>query len=326
MAVGHTRVEAAAHFGPDQDDLLLTSYADFDADVRPGSVSSLHLVASFSTDGAADPGFDATFDEASRQAHARRDFTLRLAVVDGDVDRVAGLLKRGRLQVEGVDRGDGSLTLLLGPRGRRDADHDELVLSLVAALAERRVTPLAAPQDASATGSTALAGAATPPGARRRPRLVTMLTTIESWQSGPRRRRAAQAAPVALVAVLVALGVLSYVAPWLRAVVVPVAFAAVAGLLVLACYLILLLARQLNAQTGRLERMVRHNRTVTRRRAAALDRRLRALEHGQARLPFAEDYLEAIAEASSTSSGHLKDLIEAVESGELARTDSCRED
>ena len=100
---------------------------------------------------------------------------------------------------------------------------------------------------------------------------------------------------------LVGLGFWAYHAGWLLAVAIPALVALVVAAAAMNLFFVLLLARQVHAQTGRLERMLLRNRAVVQNRTSALGKRVEALEEGQARLPFAQDYLEAIAQASSES-------------------------
>ena len=81
-------------------------------------------------------------------------------------------------------------------------------------------------------------------------------------------------------------------------------------------YTTLLLARQVHVQTERLEKMVVRNREVVHERTSALSRRLQVLEVGQARLPFLEQHLDALAEASAASSTRVRDLLDRLEAAE----------
>ena len=76
---------------------------------------------------------------------------------------------------------------------------------------------------------------------------------------------------------------------------------------------VLLLARQVHVQTGRLERMVLRNREVVQERSTALSTRLQALEETQSRLPFLERYVETLAEATAASSTRLRDLLDRLD-------------
>ena len=116
------------------------------------------------------------------------------------------------------------------------------------------------------------------------------------------------------VLVVLAVALLSSESPRLVVVLGTLALLVVVALVALSCLLVLVLARQVHAQTGRLERMVLRNRKVVQNRTVALGRRLGALEAGQARLPFAHEYLEAVAESSATSSARLSDLLQSLES------------
>ena len=78
-------------------------------------------------------------------------------------------------------------------------------------------------------------------------------------------------------------------------------------------YTVLLLARQVHMQTGRLERMLLRNREVVQERATALAKRLDAVEEAQSRLPFLEQYVEAVAEGSAASNTRLRDLLESLD-------------
>ena len=80
-----------------------------------------------------------------------------------------------------------------------------------------------------------------------------------------------------------------------------------------AVFTMLLLARQVHMQTGRLEKMLLRNREVVHERATALAKRLDAVEKAQSRLPFLEQYLEAVAEGSAASNTRLRDLLESLD-------------
>src|SRR5204863_7197780 len=78
-------------------------------------------------------------------------------------------------------------------------------------------------------------------------------------------------------------------------------------------YTVLLLARQVHVQTGRLERMLLRNREVVHERSTALAKRLDAVEEAQSRLPCLEQYVEAVAEGSAASNTRLRDLLESLD-------------
>lgn len=314
VAVGHSRISAATHFGTGHDDLVVTSYDDFH-ELDLDEVTSLHLVVGDGPDAAFEAAFEAAFDAACRRLHTSDALTLGLAVSAAGLDAMAHLLDRGGLQIEAVDGGSEQLSVRVGPRGRPRADEDALVLSALNAVsrpAERAPLTHEAPPSVPDIAPSPPPGRTTPP--RPRPRLVSVWAALNRRLTGRASRRTKVVAVVVLLAAVVAVALLASTRPELAAVLVALVLALLATLVGLSCLLVLQLARQVHAQTGRLEKMVLRNRKVVENRTIALGRRIRTLEADQARLPFAYDYLEAVAEASASSSARLTDLLQSLES------------
>lgn len=313
VAVGPSRVDAAAYFGAQFDDVFLTSYKDLGSDVELGEIASFHLVVGHRDDS----DFRAAFEAACREVHARDAFALHLAVPEPDAEWLQRLLDQGDLQIEGVRSGSSALTLAVGPRGRSRPGLDGQLLSALepAPLPPATATP---PADAEPPQQIATEPLPRARPSRPRPLLVRLLERVNRLRAESLTRRSTLVVLLGFLVVLVALAVLAYSTPSLANVLAPAGLAVLLAVLLLtsaaSCLLVLQLARQVHAQTGRLEKMVLRNRKVVQNRTVALGRRIRALEAGQARLPFAHDYLEAVAEASASSSARLTDLLQALES------------
>jgi hypothetical protein len=305
VAVGETRDAAAAAFGADHDNVFLTSYDDFDREVDLAEVTTLDIVPG---DGTA-----AVLESAARELHMRRDLTVRVAAPQDA--GLAALLERCALQINEVHDTHGSVVLILGRRGQQRAGGDDLVLQSL--LASRALTTAPSTSGAGALTEERDATSAEPPGpsnrARPEPRLLVALQVVRRWREDPRSRLLALGVLLMAVVLLVALGVWTYHSRSLVAVAVPVLVAVCLATSAFACYLVLLLANQVHEQTGRLERMLVGNRTRAKNRTTALSQRVKALEDERDRLPFAQEYLEAIAQASSEASTRLRDLMESLE-------------
>ena len=306
VAVGHTRDAAAAAFGVDHDHVFLTSFDDFAREVDLAEVATLDI--------AHGDGTGAVLEAASRELHTGRDLTIRLAAPHPDPTVLADLVGRCAVQINEVHDIAGSVVLTLGRRGQQRADGDELVLQ--ALQASGSITDTTRPTAGAGLPLEERGRRESRPGKaspRPEPRLLVALQAVRRRGVDVRSRSLALGTLLVAVLLLVGLGVWTYRSPSLVAVAVPVLAAVALASTAFACYLVLLLANQVNDQTGRLERMVAGNRTLMRNRTSALGQRVKALEDEQARLPFAQEYLEAIAQASSEASTRLRDLTEALD-------------
>ena len=306
VAVGHTRDEAAATFALDHDDIFLTTLEDFDSEVDLTQVVALDIVPG--------PGMARLLENASRTLHAGRHLTIRVAVPE-DPDPLLEALARNSLEISDVHEAHGSVVLTLGRRGQHRARHDALVLQALAAATRAAASNAKRARPAVVTEAPAPTATAAPASKPRRPqpRLLSSLHDLQRWRRG--RRRTATLGMVGVgVLVLVGLGIWTYHTDSLLAVALPALVVLLLGCTALTCYLVLLLARQVHVQTGRLERMALRNRTVVQNRTSALGKQVRVLEEGQARLPFAHDYLEAIAGVSSEASTRLREVMLSLES------------
>jgi hypothetical protein len=308
VAVGHTRDAAAVPFGMDHDDVFLTSHDDFAREVDLAEVIALDIGPG--------SGMPRILEVAAHELHSGRDLVVRVTAARDDHTDLGALFERLSLQIVRVDEGYGTVILTLGRRTEPRAGQDDLVLKAIRSAADAVVAPRsgtpspATPPESPGAAPTRARG----PKPRPEPNLMAMWLEAQRWTQGRRRRPVAVILLVVFAALLVLLGVWTYHAGSLLAVALPLfAMLLVVGTAT-TCYLTLLLARQVHQQTGRLERMVLRNRTVIQNRTAALGQRVRVLEQAQARLPFAQEYLEAVAEASAETSTRLRDMIEMLES------------
>ena len=302
VAVGHTRDAAAAAFGVDHDHVFLTSFDDFAREVDIAEVATLDIVHG--------DGMAKVLEAASRELHTGRDLTVRVAATDQDPTQLADLVGRCAVQINEVQDLAGSVVLTLGRRGQQRPGGDELVLQALEASRSASADPAIVPATAAVDPATT----SVPTGrARPVPRLVAALQTVRRWSEHPRAGALALCVLLVAIVLLVVLGIWAYHSRAVTAVAVPTLLAVCLATTTFACYVVLLLATQVHQQTRRLRRMVVGNRTLVQDRTTALDERVKALEDEQARLPFAQDYLEAIAQASSEASTRLRDLTEALE-------------
>ena len=150
-------------------------------------------------------------------------------------------------------------------------------------------------------------------GRRPNPYLLGMLAEAQRWKSGPRRRAILLGGLALVVVALLLLGLLPGSSRLLVSIAVPLLVVLVLLGTAITTYTVLLLARQVHVQNGRLERILLRNREVVHERATALARRLDAVEAAQSRLPFLEQYVEAVAEGSAASNTRLRDLLESLD-------------
>jgi hypothetical protein len=309
VAVGHTRDEAAVPFGMDHDDVFLTSHDDFAREVDLAEVSVLDIGPG--------SGMPEILEVAARELHSGRDLVVRVTTARADQTDLGALLERLSLQIMEADEGYGAVILTLGRRTEEPrAGQDDLVLRAIRSAAGTVVAPPSgppsppAPPESPAVAPTQARG----PRPRPEPNLMPIWREAQRWTQGRRRRPVAVILLVVLAALLVLLGVWTYHAGSLLAVALPLLVMLLVVGTAITCYLTLLLARQVHQQTGRLERMVLRNRTVIQNRTTALGQRVRVLEQAQARLPFAQEYLEAVAEASAETATRLRDMNEMLHS------------
>lgn len=292
---------AAAAFGPSSDDVFLTTLAEVSTDVDLATVRELDLVA----------------DPASTQAVARllaqavsHGVRIRLGVPTGSGDapirELADLVTEAGLQVEDTARGTdfGLVGLVpLPEEASPDSARRTTTLVLQALLTPPR-RPAPVPQRTPAEES----APARPE--RPRPRLVNELTRVMRWRSS-RKHLVLLGSVVALL--LLGLFLLGALAPSTRAL-VSVGFPLLVALslvgIALSGYTLLLLARQVDRQTGRLERLIRHDRTTARRRHEVLLRHVRTLEESHRRIAHLEAYLEAVAAHSAASDARMRDIVD----------------
>lgn len=323
VAVGDTREDAAAAFGLDHDDLLLTSYAELADEVDLDQVISLDL--------AAGDALRATLDAACKQLRETPGFSLRVEYEPGDSAAFCDVLDRHAIAISDVKGRDRRFLLTLEVAGSTEPCTQVVLAALdaaAAALSEGRrtdfepspdtVTQDDRPGDAKVASDPQDASARPAPGQpspRRKPPLLRALGTVNQLRRSRRVWAMIVTALAALALVLLAAGLLTD--SW-----EPVAGVLLVLLIILvlvatgvSLMAVLLLARQVHAQTGRLERLVRRNGVLLDSRTTAIARNVRTLARRQERLPFLRDLLEAMAATNATSSARITDQIESLESG-----------
>lgn len=307
VAAGHTREAAAAAVGPAADDLYITSHADLAREIDLDGVSTLDLVA--------DEGYEPVLLDACRRLREHGVPALRVAVFPGSAGALAPHLDSGGVTITGAETTEGSVVLTLAARGEDGPAHDQVVLSAIDAAA------IATPAIAEPGATVGEADRVTAPpsasaarmGPRPEPRLLGRLAQAQRWVTG-RRRRPLVLGVLALV--FVALLLIGLVPDSLRpllSIALPLLVVLVLTGAAVTVYTLLLLARQVHVQTGRIERLLLRNREVVHERSTALSTRLQTLEESQSRLPFLEQYVEALAETSAATSTRLRDLLERLE-------------
>jgi 4-amino-4-deoxy-L-arabinose transferase-like glycosyltransferase len=152
--------------------------------------------------------------------------------------------------------------------------------------------------------------AATPLPGTPVPATVILLDRLAAAVSGRRRKPAILAALSGVLVVLAALVALGVGTGSATTVLLAVLILVVVGATLAVTLLVMLLARQNHAEAYRLEDVLLRNRTALRDRTTKLGERLRAVEEAQARLPFAADYLEAMAAANASASARITDQLE----------------
>ncbi len=314
VAVGPTREAAAAQFGVSHTDLFLTSYEELTAEVDLDRVDSLDL--------AAGEGLYSALDQVCRELDQASGFTLRVEYTPGTREALTAALERNNVAIADVQGRPGGLLIVLEIASPGSDPRTHLVLSGIdaadaaAALsADAGAAPEAGHGSLPVSDGTADPAVPTHPSPRAKrpqPRLLRLHRTLNQWRNNRRRRAAVSAGLVALALALLAVGMVSRsVAPVIVVLLVLLILSLLAatGLLLMT---MLALSRQVHAQTGRIERMLLRNRAVVQRRTGAVEQRLSGLLEQQKRLPFMQDYLEAMAAASSLSAVRIADQIESL--------------
>ena len=304
VAVGHSRESAAAAFGRREADLFVTTYADLETEVDPDQLVELGLV------------LDGDFAPALEAASARLvggGAALRIAVRPGSHAGLGDLLDRCGVTITDAERVDESVLLSLAPS---TADQTGQVGAVLAAL------------DAGADAGTDAAPErpvqhSAPRVAKSRPvpKLLSTLARADRWRESRRRRAVLGVTVLVIVMVLLVLGLLPDSPQVLVSIALPLLIVTVLVGTAVTAYTVLLLARQVHVQTGRLEQMLLRNREVVQERSTALAKRLDAVEEAQSRLPFLEQYVEAVAEGSAASSTRLRELLDRLDAGDATARD-----
>jgi hypothetical protein len=296
-AVGHTRESAAAAFGRGADDLFVTSYADLDAEVDLGGLQELDLV------------LDENWSPALEVACARLvagELSVRIAVRPGASGRLADLLSRAGVMVTALEDGGETVLLSLAPNTPEHPGDPGIVLTALDAGAGAR-------RDDSPPDPAVRPPAAVVRKRRPSPRLLRVLAAADRWLASRRRRVVLVGITVVVVVAMLLIGLVPDSAQLLTSIGLPVLLVLVVASAAVTVYTTLLLARQVHRQTGRVERLLLRNREVVHERANALAKRLDAVEEAQSRLPFLEQYVEAVAEGSAASNTLLRDLLETLD-------------
>ena len=306
VATGRTRETAAAAVGPSADDLYLTSHADLPGEIDLDGVRALDLVA--------DEGYEPVLLEACRRLRERGAPALRVAVSPGSASPLAAHLDAGGVTITGAETAGGSVVLTLAARGDNEITHDDVVLSGIDAAAT--AVPAGAEGAAAAGGGervTAPPSGAARMGPRPEPRLLGRLSQAQPWVSGQRRRAVALGGLGVVVLVLLLIGLLPDSLRPLLTIALPLLVVLVLAGAAVTVYTLLLLARQVHVQTGRLERMMLRNREVVQERSTALSTRLQALEETQARRGGRRDLRERRDVLLEEGQPRLRDLLDRLD-------------
>lgn len=320
VAVGPTREAAARTFGRGHDDLFLTTYADLADEVDLAEVGSLDL--------AAGEGLLAALDGACRRLHLSPGISLRIEHPPGESAALLDILMRNAVTITDLQQGDGALLLVIGlsdgpvslaPPGLLVQALEMASAALLSSATGRhgQVTDPATPAvdepaPSSAGEDTESQGRKSDRRKRPQPRLLRTLATINRFRHGRRRPAILVAGFIVLIVLPLLVAQLSDGSTRVLGTLISLQFVTVVGAIGLLAASVLLLSRQLDAQTGRLERMVLRNRTVEQEHAKQVTQQVGAVLEGQSHLSFARDYLEALAAANSASSVRLTEEIQSV--------------
>ncbi|WP_196803947.1 hypothetical protein [Marmoricola sp. URHB0036] len=304
VAVGHSRESAAAAFGRQDADLFVTSYADLEEEVDPDQLVELGLVL--------DGDFTAALEAACARLVAGG-AALRIAVRPGAHAGLDDLLDRSGVTITDAERVDESVLLSLAPS---TADHTGQVGAVLAALDAGADAGTDAAPERPVQRSVHHVGKSRPT-----PKLLSTLARADRWRASRRRRLVLGVTALVVVLALLLPGLLPDSPQVLVSIALPLLIVLVAVGTAVTAYTVLLLARQVHVQTGRLERMLLRNREVVHERSTALAKRLDAVEEAQSRLPFLEQYVEAVAEGSAASSTRLRDLLDRLDAEDATARD-----
>ena len=245
-----------------------------------------------------------------------------MAVSPGSASALGANLDNGGVTITGVETTEGAVVLTLAARGDDGPAHDQVVLSAIDAAATATPT-------SSETG-TAVGQAdrvAAPPsaaaarmGPRPEPRLLGRLAQAQRWVTGQRRRPLVLGVLALVFVALLLIGLVPDSLRPLLSIALPLLVVLVLTGAAITVYTVLLLARQVHVQTGRIERLLLRNREVVHERSTALSTRLQTLEESQSRLPFLEQYVEALAETSAATSTRLRDLLDRLDADDDPRS------
>jgi hypothetical protein len=295
VVAGESREDAAAMFGTAHDHAFVTSYADLDAEVDLGTIESLDLVPGV--------GLGVTLSAVSGRPGGWQGLTVRVAAPREHATSLAADLDAAAVGITGVQVLGEHVVLVVEPHPGLEAANRLVLSALESAYAVRPKNPVAP----SVTPQDPAPAADAPRRERPEPRLVAMLGQVHRWRRGPRRRWAVITAAVLVLVLLAAIG--AYDIDSLVGVGILLLVVLIVGATALVGYWVLLLSRQLHVQTGRIERMLLRNRDIVKDRTTKLSRQQRNLEQGQSRLPFLEEYVEAIAETTSASAARVRELV-----------------
>lgn len=320
VAVGTTREDAAAAFGLDHDELLLTTFAELADEVNLDRVTSLDL--------ASGEALLATVDAACHQLQTTPDFSLRVQYTPGDSASLCEVLDRHAIAISDVQRRGRRFLLTLEAAGSSEP-RNQVVLSALEASASARsegrrtdfepspatMSESETPADVTETPHPQAASERSGRSHRVRPPLLRAYNTVNQLRRSRRQRAIMVIALAAVTLVLLAAGLLTDPSGPVASVLLALLIVLVLAATGVSVMTVLLLARQVHAQTGRIERVVRRNRAMLDSRTTGIARDVRTLAKAQERLPFMWDYLEAMAAANSSSAARIVDQIESLGAG-----------
>lgn len=316
VVVGPTREDAAARFGIDHGDMFLTSYEELGAEVDLDQVDSMDL--------AAGEGLGPALDQVSHKLTQVCGFSLRIEYSAGSREALTDILTRNNVVITDVQNLGGGVVLVLEAACRVKEPRTHTILSAIDAAADLPrhdgadgvlAEPAKGGDENSGTPTSAATTTRisdTPHPKRPRPPLLGLLQAANRWRNSRRRQTAFLGALAALALSLLALGMLSGSPEPVIIILLTSLILLLIGGLGLLLMTVLVLARQVHAQTGRIERMLLRNRTLVGARITAIERCLSEIPQQHRRLTFMHAYLEAMAAASSASTVRITDQIEAL--------------
>ena len=309
VAVGATREQAAIVFGLDHDEVFLTTYSDFEEEVVSDSAPQIDLAS-----GTGGGKLVSSLLEIVSKGSPLR---LRVEYVIGDPEQMlVELDSHPSIGLERVERLRERVVLTLAAMEPAEASASRLAIDALALVTpasrpNNRQSPASPAVDRAAIGAPTTA--AEPEKRTAPPFTLRLLARLLSVLHASTRRRRAAALLLALALGLVLLVVVMFAVVHTEAgdTGVHVALGALTlGALGLMLSLQLLLQRDVYHQRIALERMLRGQRAVLRKRTDMILGYERAIRAGQKDLPFLLQYLETIDSTHSATRAQLKDWFD----------------